>query len=222
MDIEYQLVAPEQFGEAVKLFDDHFLTDEPIMKSLGPSHLQSDIDKMNRLVLSFLKHNLSWCAIDKSTGRMVGVRITYSQSLADLPDAQLTFDELVSSGWSNEWASVMFLLDAMLDAKEILTSYKESKMLELFAVGVNSDYRNRGIASELVRRTLDHAVAVGHTIAGVVCTSIYTQKLFEKQGFEKVKEEYYGSYINAGTNSTLFQNVDKVHKSVVSYVKKLL
>ena len=170
MAVSYQLVVPERFEEAVQLVNNYFLTDEPLLNSIG--HRQSDIEKLNQLILRYLEQNLSWCAVDESTGRLVGVAICFCKSITDLPNATPTFDEFVKGGWSRELASILFLLNSLLDGKEILTSYKESKMFELFVGVVHPDYRNRGIAIEIARRALDHAVTVGFTLAGVVCTNI--------------------------------------------------
>ena len=222
-EIKYQMVAPEQFKEAVEFFNDYFLAHEPttISGSRGSNLLQSDVDKVDQMVLDCLKHNLSWCAVDADTGKIVGLRVAYSQSLADSPDTPPTSDDYVESGYSRHFACVMAMLDLMLDYKKMMMTYQESKMLGLFAVGVHSEYRNEGIAAELVRQTLDHAVKVGFTLAGVNCTSIYTQKLFERQGFQKWKEECYSSFIDAATKLHFLKNVDKTHQSVISYVKKL-
>ena len=127
----------------------------------------------------------------------------------------------VERGFSRHVACVMAFLDLMLNCKKILTSHQESKMLEVFAVCVHSEYRNERIAAELVRQTLDHATKLGFTLTGVICSSIYTQKLFERQGFEKLQEEYYASYVDASTKLMVLENVDKTHPSAKSYVKKL-
>lgn len=222
-ELKYQIVAPEQFKEAVEFFNDHFLTDEPSTTSgsRGSNHLQSDTDKMDRMVLGYLKQNLSWCAVNVDTDKIVGLKVSYSQSLADSPDTPPTSDEYVERGFSRHFACVLALLDLMLNYKKVLMSYQESKILGLFAVAVHSEYRNEGNAAELVRRTLDHAAKLGFTLAGVICTSVYTQKLFERQGFEKLQEEYYASYVDASTKLIARKNVDKTHPSVISYVKKL-
>ena len=100
--IIYQRVAPEQFLEAVEFFNDYFLAHEPTTTSgsRGSNHLQSDIDKMDQIALNYLKQQLSWCAVDADTGKIVGLRIAYSQSLGDTPDTPLTSDEYVERGFS--------------------------------------------------------------------------------------------------------------------------
>ena len=89
--IIYQRVAPEQFLEAVEFFNDYFLAHEPTTTSgsRGSNHLQSDIDKVDQIALNYLKQDLSWCAVDADTGKIVGLGITYSQLLGDTPKTPL-------------------------------------------------------------------------------------------------------------------------------------
>ena len=216
-------MAPEQFLEAVELFNNYFLAHEPTTTSgsRGSNYLQSDIDKMDQIALNYLKQDLSWCAVDADTGKFVGLRIAYSQSIGDTQDIPLTSDEYVKMGFSRHFACVMAMLDLMLDYKKVMINYQANQMLVLFAGGMHSEYRNKGIAAELVRRTLDHEVKHGFSVAGVICTSVYSQNLIERQGFEKLQTEYYASYVDASTKSTPLENVDKIHQCVISYVKKL-
>lgn len=215
--LKYQLVTPSQYEEAIHLFNSEFLSHEPITRAIGCTE---QTNTMDQYILSTLKENLSWCVVDQRTGRMVGVRITGSQTLDESQDVP-TFDRYVEQGYSRKWASFLLLIGAVLDTKKVLTAYHETKILKLIALCVHHDYRKKGIATELVRCTLDHAVKLGYTFAGVVCTSIYTQALFVKLGFEKVEERYYADYVDLGTNSLLFKDVEEPHKSIISYVKKL-
>ena len=193
-------------------------TNDPLLKAVGCT-IPTGPD--SQITLDCLKQGLSWCAVDEITGKMVGIRICRSQSVADFTDAVPTFDEYIQRGWSREWALAWPLFNCAMDSKQILTTYQEDKILELYAVCVLSDYKKKGIATELVKRSLDHAVNHGHTFAGVVCTSAYTQQLYEKQGFEKVKEVCYATYVDTTTNSFLFKDVEEPHKAIICYVKKL-
>ncbi len=152
---------------------------------------------------------------------MVGMSINCIESLADLPDVPPTFEEYVGRGFSRESSSVTVMLDSVFDIKSILMANQESKMFEVFVLSIDSGYKNKGIASELAKRSLDHAVTLGYKLAGAICTSFYTQRLFEKQGFKKMKEVCYATYVNSETNSFLFEDVEEPHKAVISYVKEL-
>ncbi len=216
--VKYQMIKPEKFQEAINLFNDQFLTYEPMSKAIQVPKHNTATDQTKHY---YLEQGLSWCAVDEKSGKMVGISINCCESLADLPDVPPTFDEYVERGFSREWSSMLVLLDSALEIKSILIANQESRMYEVFAVSVHSDYKNKGIASKLVKQSLEHAVALGFTLAGVLCTSIYTQQLFEKQGFEKVKEIFYASYVDGKSNTVIFKNVEEPHKSSISYIKKI-
>ena len=92
-------------------------------------------------------------------------------------------------------------------------------MLNLFAVGTHVAYRRMGVASELVRLALLYGAECGYSFAGVQCNSKFSQKLFEKQGFQQIKEIVYATY---GLNREIvFESVEEPHKSIISYVKEI-
>ena len=62
---------------------------------------------------------------------------------------------------------------------------------------------------------------MGFTFAGVICTSAYSQRLFEKLDFIKVEELFFSTYIDNGSNTVLFKDVEEPHRSTASYVNKL-
>ncbi len=138
--IIYERVAPDRYQEALDLYNNYFLPHNPV---LVPVHCTTQVDLMDTKILSVLKEGLSWCAIDESTGKMVGVKITGSETLEELPNVMPTFDEYLASGWSKEWAAIWILLNTAMDTKKILIANQENKILDLFAVCVHSNYRQK-------------------------------------------------------------------------------
>ncbi len=120
-----------------------------------------------------------------------------------------------------KWSLAFGLFNSAFEAKKILTTYKEDKLTKISVLCVHPDYKNRGIGTELMKRSLDHASHCGTTLFGTLCTSIYTQQMCEKQGFEKVKEVYYSTYVDSETKSLLYKDVEEPHKAAISYIKRL-
>ena len=208
---------PEQYAEALDFFNKHYIPNEPTRKGLGCG---KQSDKFDEVVLNFFEDNLSWCALEESTGEMIGLRINQHESIDNLPDVLPTFEQYVKSGWSKELSSILVLLDDVFNAKEIMRQYKETKMLVLWALCVHSAHGKKGIGGELVRRALIHGKdCAGYSLAGVVCTNSFGKNIFEKMEFEKVKEIKYSSYTVEG--KYLFRNIDKLHQSISTYVKRL-
>jgi GNAT superfamily N-acetyltransferase len=173
--------------------------------------------------LENLKEGMSWCAIDESTGELVGMIISCEISLDSLPNARLTFDQYMELGLSRELVLILILCDCILNSnlKQMMLDYKVTEMIKLHSLRVHPSYRNKGIAAELVKISLAHVIKLGYTLLGVICFGIYSQKIFERLGFVMVNKVEYASYIDPVTNTHLFENVKEPHKCGIGYVKKL-
>ncbi len=213
--VKYQVITPEKIQEAINLFNDQYVTHEPMCKAIQAPKRNTANDQTNHQIL---EQGLSWCAVDEKSGKMVGMTINSCISLADLPDVPPTFDEYVEHGFSSEWSSMQVLFDMALDKKSIFIANQESRMLELCYGCVHSEYRKKNICIEIITRSLEHAVTLGFTLAETICTGVYSQRLFEKLGFKRVKEIFYASYVDGKTNTLIFKNVEEPHKSSISYI----
>ena len=77
--------------------------------------------------------------------------------------------------------------NATLDIKEVLKQYNETKLLKLGGLAVDPGYENKGIASELVRRSLADGSQKGFSLAGVAATGKASQSIIRKLGFQEIK-----------------------------------
>ncbi len=218
MPVTYKIVTPDLFQKAYGLYKEYYLPYDPVLKAVGCTEVCNNDTKM---VFGFLEQGLSWCAVDEDTGKMIGIHINHCISMAELPDLQPTVQDYVTRGWSKQWALVWHLFGCAFDIKQILAKYKADKIMEFFALCVHSDYKRRGIATEVVKRSLHHASQCGHTLFAVLCTSAYTQQLYEKQGFDKFNEVQYSMYVDSETQTPLGKDVEEPHKAIISYVKQL-
>lgn len=215
---KYKLITPDIVQEALQFYIEHYLPNDPLLKAVRCTEL-TDIDR--HLTLSYLQQGLSWCAVNEVTGKLVGIKINRSVSMADLPDVKPTLDDYVRSGWLRKQSSVLGLFDLAFDTKQILTTYKEETLMRLFAFCVHPDHQKRGVATELMKQGLDYSAQHGIPLFGVLCTSAYTKQICENQGFDKVKEINYATYVDDLTSSLLFKDVEEPHKAATCYVKRL-
>jgi ribosomal protein S18 acetylase RimI-like enzyme len=225
-EISYQVLAPERFQEAADFILTNFLPDEPTSKCLNLAIHVSTVQGMSHHMLDDFKLDdfktgLSWCAIDKTTGKMVGLSANRNLSFAELSDDPTTFEELMEIGYPRELALGAIAEYSTLNFKQLMSAYQETKMVEIRMLSCNSSYRGMGISSKLVEQSLAHAVSLGYSLSCIVASSLFSQKIAEKFGFEKVKELEYASYVDPVTNTYLLKNVEEPHKSIISYVKKL-
>ncbi len=104
----------------------------------------------------------------------------------------------------------------MFNDKQILKSCQKTVLVRFNGLVTHIDYRNKSIGGELLTRSLIDAAAKGYSFAGAVCSSYFSQKLLEKQGFRKIKEIEYARFIIK--NKAVFKHMSKVHQSFSSMV----
>ncbi len=216
--LSYQLIDPTRDEEALAFSYDHYFINEP----MGKATLDSPQEKtpiLDTILTNCLKSNdLSMCAIDESSGKMAGLLLSHSCDVDTLPDSQETHDDYVASGIQPKHAPIFVIVDKALDHKQLLIDQKHKKMVYMLLLCVHGDYGQRGIATELVKRTMDHAISKhGYSMFSVVCTGYYSQRVYEKLGFQKHKEIKYADYTVDG--EVVFRNVEPPHKSTISYYK---
>jgi hypothetical protein len=217
MTILYKLIAPEQYGEVLDFFNDHFMPENLLNKYFGCTGRTDVVDKM---ILDHLKENLSWCAIEERSDKMIGMCINRERSLDILPDTPPTYEDYIQRGFSKELALVFIFLGNMLNTKQLLVEYNETKMFEPFAAAVLPHYRSSGICTELIKRSLEHAAILGYTFSGATCSSFYSQRVVEKCGYQMIKEFDYATCVHPVTNTHIL--MEDPHKSSKCYIKNKL
>ena len=150
---------------------------------------------------------------------MIGLRLAHSVVINEIPEKTPTFEEYLKLGWSKGMASAFVYENALFDAKKILEKYQVTKLLKFCGLCVHEDYRNKGIGSELVKRAINHGSSKGYTLIGVVGSSFYSQRIFERQGFQKVKSIPYADFLING--EVVFTGIEDIHKFCCSYIKQI-
>jgi ribosomal protein S18 acetylase RimI-like enzyme len=78
--------------------------------------------------------------------------------------------EYLQQGWPCDFIPVLLLLDQLCHHQNILKSKNVDRFIDIFAVVVNTNYRRRGLASQLITKTLDEAQASNMPLATISCT----------------------------------------------------
>ena len=215
--ISFAVLEPDYYQRALQFYRETFIPREPVLYCLG-CHKMSN-EKSDGMMLQHFSENLTWIAIDESTGKLVGIRVSHCIAAKDLSDNTQTYEDHIQSGWSEAFAALNVINDATLDVKEVLKQYNETKLLKLHSLGVDPAYGNKGIASELVRRSLADGSKKGFSLAAVVATGNASQRIFRKLGFQEIKAVYYKDFHING--EPRLKNIDCGTESQISFVKKI-
>lgn len=220
--IEYRLLQPSQYEEAIQFIFEHFIPHEPCIKCLGYDKDKKTIDEAEKALLAPYLGDLSWCAVDpKCNDKMVGLQLNGIVKCQDLPDQPLSYEEYVGVGMPHKTAVQLVVEGEIINTKQILQQHGVDRGLQLLLLATHSDYKKLGIGTELAVRSLDHGAKESECrIALVTCSSFYTQKIFgDRLKFDEIGRLKYADYVFKG--EYIFANMEEPHKYAICYEKKL-
>ena len=186
--IRYQIIQSNQHEEALTFYYEHFLTQDPVFSCFGSIQRHPYIDNY---VSKALNQNECWCAVDETSDEIISICLCTSIHEADLVDNNQQppkLEEYLAQGLPEGLAYVEFAKRETVSIKQIMNDYGVSQLVLIGGVGVHPDYQRRGIATTLFERAINHAVQRDYHLCVVGCSSLYTQKLSEKLGFERINE----------------------------------
>ena len=192
----------------MKFLTDHFNTDEPMARSIG---LQYD-DEVNSLMKEIYKENISILLISDLTGEIIACR-TIAIGKKD--------EEVDWTKFTNEKLATIFkFISHKKKEMDVFKRFNVNTSINFVQLGTNRNYRHQGIASKMMEVALLFCKELGINpvcVAGEGSTN-YSQRIYEKNGFETLHIIYYDEYKENG--EVVFKNMAP-HKSTKIYVKQL-
>lgn len=192
----------EKYEDAVNFMLEHFLSDEPICKSkdvLNDAEALEEVCKLWRLVLN---QNVVNACFKKGCEDIVGLNMLCVITREDFKNFKLEVRE------DNTWKAVH---DYALASFNLFKHYEfADKILIAYGLSVSKKYRQRGIATEILRARIPLCQHLGILLTSTVFTAIGSQKPAEKIGFQVNFEISYDKLVeyhkefkfkNLGTSS---------------------
>lgn len=190
----------ERFEDAIKFMLDHFLRDEPICKA---KNVIADEDALRQICgfwRDVLQQNVTLGCFKKGCNELVGLNALCVITKRDVLD--LNFQK------SNSWKAVH---DFALTRHNLFDQYTfVDKILIAYGLSVSRKYRQRGIATEILRARIPLCKMLDIPLTSTVFTAIGSQKPAEKIGFQVDYEISYDdlkkqfqefTFDDLGTNS---------------------
>lgn len=164
----------ESFEEAIKFMLDHFLPDEPICKA---KNIVADEDALQQICGFWrddLQQRVSLGCFKKGRNELIGLNILCVITKRDVLDFNLQK--------SNSWKAVH---DFALTRHNLFDHYTfADKILIAYGLSVSKNYRQRGIATEILRARIPLCTMLSIPLTSTVFTAIGSQKPAEKIGFQ--------------------------------------
>ena len=200
---QYEIVREDRYEEILDLYKDHFLTDEPISRSLG---LTMD-DELRAILRVPLQQNLTIALVSKEPNDIVGGRVIKvdNKNKFDATDIQ-----------SEALKQCFAIFDEQDRRCNIFEYYNVNEVVFFYGFVVRRDYRHRGLGEKLMRAAIDfiHKLELGLVVIKAGGSSNYSQRVFEKLGFEKLSEIAYAEFKIDG--NVVVKNTGE-HKSDIRY-----
>ncbi|WAR26775.1 DNAT-like protein [Mya arenaria] len=183
----FEIITPDQYVEAFDIMSNHFIPDEPICHASNVTW-NKDFEKMT---IEDLKHNISLTMISRKTGDMVGLGISGFLRRSDTPE---DFSWMESKNVKDVFRFIYYPTKEI----DIFNRYGVDEIFSLDFLCVRNDYRRHGLAIHIVKAALELAKDLSFTVVKGDCTGNYSQRIFEKHGFETILNIPYNSCVIDG------------------------
>ena len=169
-------------------FKKHFVPDEPMGKRYG----YTTGDELLAMHQVALKDGLSIALVSNDNNEIIGGRII---RIADRSE------DLVFSGVISEpFRKILGVIGDLYKRCNVFDHYQVDEMFYFLGFCVHRDYRRRGIGEKLMRAGLSFvsSLDLGDVIIKGEGTSNYSQRVFEKVGFDVLSEVLYADHDTDG------------------------
>ena len=144
-------------------------------------------------MMPVLKQNISIAAVDENTGEYVGMLLLHFED-ENVPTE-------TSQVWSNfakavgENASIAFnIAGTLFRDLDIYKHYNTTRDIGFSFLSVDKNHARKGIAHGLVKEGLKVAAQVKAGVASTMTTSVFSEKIFLKEGFQVLREMKYQNF----------------------------
>ncbi len=189
-NIEIISLLPEHRQSVINLLMSSFFIQEPLNAMLQFNIPHEILTWVDHLVDESLRDQCSFVAIDKNSlyTDIVGVILngisnrTHNQEILISESEKLNF--------------IFSLLDKVSMDYDLFELYKTDRLFHFDIVNVDESQRRQNLSIRLITASIDKACQLGIKGAFVVCSSIFSKRAFERQGFKIINEIFYSEHGN--------------------------
>lgn len=189
-DVEIILFTPEYRQPVINLLISSFFIQEPLNAMLKFDMPHEILSWADHLVDQSLYDQCSFIAIDKtnSYNNIIGVILNGISNHTDTND---TFN--IESEKLN---FIFSLMDQVLNGYDLFKLYQTDRIFHCDIINVDENQRRQNLGGKLISISLERARQLGIHAVYAICTSVFSKKAFERQGFQVINEIFYSDYDN--------------------------
>ena len=177
-----EMITEDRYSEVIEIMAKHFVPHEPLSIAFGVVWTKA----FEEVVLSDLKKYLSVMAVSDDTNEVMGIRVCGVRKKSDSGDLSEVSDEPLRS---------LFTFLAHKDGEiDFFNRYGVSEQFHFLSLSVHEKYRRRGLGGILLATCIELARELGFKVIKGEGTSAFSQRIYEKHGFETVYVLPYEEY----------------------------
>ncbi|XP_055388889.1 arylalkylamine N-acetyltransferase 1 [Condylostylus longicornis] len=188
--MDYKLITPEYYEEVIKHLRNTFFSDEPLNKAANLCEKGEGNPDLELHSYKTLEDNLSIMAItedDEIAGVILNGLVRADQNACQ-KKLDLSSDE--------NFKKIFNLLNYINSKVNFFDIFNIDKLFDIRILSVDSKYRGRGIAKNLIEHSIKIAKEFNFEIIKADATGMFSQKLLRSHGFDIMTELYYDKYVD--------------------------
>lgn len=187
-DIEIRSFESKHRQSVINLLISSFFLEEPLNAVLKFDIPHEVLSWADHLVDQSLRDQCSFVAIDTMNKHdpIVGVTLN-GISIRDRPEEDPPVE-------SEKLKFIFGLIDKISSSVNLFDLYGIDRLFHFDIINVESSQRGQNLSGQLINASIEKAIRLGIQGASVICTSQFSRKAFERQGFHVINELFYSEY----------------------------
>lgn len=216
--IQYRIANESRYEDVVNSLYANFFTDEPMSHCLELTDGVKRDPILDEFVYAALNENLTIMAIEEDTGKLVGACINV---VAKKEDKDASLEESLEKYKDSKFKHIVHLLHIVnADAGDIYSELNSDCLFDIKMISAEKHHRKGGLATDLLRRSVDLAKCLGFKGVKTEATGLYSRKAFTKIGFEVKAECIYEDFVSMD-GEKLFVGAIDPHRCTTLMTKRI-
>lgn len=188
--MEYKLIKPEHYDQVLEHLRCNFFADEPLNKAAGVCQNGCSSKELEDHCVEAMEDRMSLMTMEQGSCKIAGVVLNGILRADDTAKALEKLDSSCDPGFRK----IFELLYRHNIKNDLFKRFDVDRCFDVRILSVDSGFRGRGIANELVKQSLAVAKKNGFRMLKADATGIFSQKIFRSHGFEVFAEQPYAKY----------------------------
>ncbi|XP_050070948.1 uncharacterized protein LOC126558906 [Anopheles maculipalpis] len=185
----------DRFEDAIKLYTEHFLDDEPLCSYGRVRHYKLSYEEIVKFWMHVFSEKMTIVCYKEGSKELVGANLLAVKCVND----KIDISNLIKSESMQKLVAVN---EYMTDTINLFERYGVDKYLTAYGLSVNNRYRGRGIATEILKARRPICRAFGIRLTSTNFTAIGSQIPAAKIGFQTDLEMMYGEFVKVNPTYT--------------------